>query len=133
MSDNGDERVPAWLVWIIGLTGIGMAISGVGFGLVEQRRYVEEANQAASEYARHTADKANESCSICTVREKHECLANAKHEYELKRSDKRREYDDLVAQQQSALWTGVMGVAAVAGMILSVAGIYLVYATFRET
>ena len=53
--------------------------------------------------------------------------------YRLDGRDKQREYEDLVSQRKSALWAMIMGVAALAGMALSVVGVVLVWTTFNET
>ena len=127
---NRGNRSAAWLVAAI---GIALASYAINFGLSEQRRYTQEANQSATEYAAYTADQVKGTCLSVAKPEQPQCMENAKAEGELKRRDNRREYDDLVAQQKSALWTGIMGFAAITGMILSVVGVYLVYATFDET
>ena len=130
---NRSKRPPTWVGWAVGVLGLALAAFSVGFGLSEQRRYFKEAHQAGSEYARYAADQAGQSCRVLADPEQSKCLTDAEREYEMKRRDNRRDYADLVAQQTSALWTSIMGVAAVTGMMLSVVGVWLVFATFRET
>lgn len=127
------SRYPAWVIWAVCAVFLALAVYAVGFGLAEQRRYVQEANQAAYEYATDAAYQAYNPCRISPLAQLDKCLADAQREYELKRSDNRRDYANLVAQRQSALWTSIVGLTAITGMILSIAGVYLVFTTFRET
>jgi hypothetical protein len=91
------------------------------------------ADNAAAEYSRHTAYQEKKACRGVVTAQLSQCRADAKAEYSQKRADNRREYDDLVAQQTSALWTGIMGIAALTGMVLSVIGVGLVWTTFEAT
>lgn len=134
MSDGDRGKRPAaWIAWAVGFIGLVVALAGVGFGLIGQSRYEQEATQAAAEYARYASDEASQACGVLTGSKQLECMAQSQRKHELQSADKRREYDDLVAQQTSALWTSIMGIAAITGMLLSVVGVWLVYATFRET
>ena len=121
------------LIWTLGCLGLALAIWGLAFGLVEQGRYVEEANKAASEYSSNAAYEAYQPCRVSPVVQLDQCLANAERKYKLQRNDNRRDYADLIAQQRAALWASVMGIAAVIGMALSVVGVILVYNTFAAT
>lgn len=128
-GDRG-KRFAAYLATTLGLVFVAYALI---YGLSQQGHYVQSANDAAAKYARDTAYQEKKACRGVPAMQLVQCRADAKAEYNQKRADNRREYDDLVAQQKSALWTGIMGVAALTGMVLSVVGIYLVYTTFRET
>lgn len=131
-GDRSDRR-SSWLTWIAGSILILLAATGAIYGVSQQARYEQAAVDHADEYARHAHEKAEKPCRLLTGSEQAKCAANADREEQDQSRDKRREYDDLVAQQTSALWTGIMGLAAITGMILSVVGVGLVYATFRET
>lgn len=48
-------------------------------------------------------------------------------------ADAKRSDDDLYAQQEMADWAFVVALASLVGLVLSAAGIGLVYATFRKT
>ena len=127
---NRSKRFAAYLICLLGLLAIGYSIA---CGLIEERRYVQQANQAAAEYARYAAYQEKTACRDVAASELARCKADAKAEYGQKRNDNRRDYDDLIAQQRSALWTSIMGVAALIGIILSVAGVWLIMATFSAT
>lgn len=124
------KRLAAFVASILGLAFVAFALI---YGLSQQQHYLQTANNAAAEYARHTTYQEKKSCRGVPAVQLSQCRADAKAEYGQKRADNRREYDDLVAQQTSALWTSIMGIAAITGMVLSVVGIFLVYTTFRET
>lgn len=119
--------------FIATLIGIATVAGGVGYGLAEQARYADDANYRAAEYAKHAAYKIVKSCERVGVVEQAKCLRDGAESYRLEARDKNREYADLVAQQTSALWTMIMGIAALIGMALSIIGVFLVYTTFRET
>lgn len=124
------KRIAAVLASTLGLAVVVCALI---YGLSQQFYYVQAANDAAAEYSRYTAYQEKKACRGVSAVQLSQCRADAKAEYSQKRADNRREYDDLVAQQTSALWTNIMGFAAITGMVLSVVGIYLVYTTFKET
>jgi hypothetical protein len=127
MSKRGRSIVAA-------LTGLIFLFSGIAYGLSEQSRRNEEAQHRASDYAKRAAYKIEQACvRIPAGREQAGCLKQAVAEYRLQADDNRRNYDDLIAQQTAALWTSIMGVAALIGMALSVVGVALVYTTFKET
>ena len=133
LDGDRNSRSANRLAWLVGGSLILLAIAGLTIGLSQQGRYQQIANDQTDKYARYADEKAGQACQIVTGIEQSRCLSDAKRTAEQETSDKQREYDDLVAQQTSALWTAIMGVAAITGMILSVIGVWLVYATFRET
>lgn len=118
---------------IVALAGLITIGGSVGYGLLQQTRYEQEAEHRRADYARNTADQIRQSCAPITPPQQAKCLANGGKEYALKTRDNQREYDDLVAQKTSALWTGIMGIAALLGMLLSAVGVLLVWTTFQET
>jgi hypothetical protein len=134
MSDgNRGDRRSNWLAWATGGILILLAATGGIYGITQQIGYQKAAEDHAQEYARYAREKAEQPCRVLPPLKLPECLANAQREQENDAREKRREYADLVAQQKSALWTNIMGLAAITGMILSVIGVWLIYATFRET
>lgn len=62
-----------------------------------------------------------------------DCLKKVQPSMRMRISERRREYDDLVAQQTSAHWTALMGFTALLGLLVSAGGILLVFRTFEET
>jgi hypothetical protein len=117
---------------LIGLASICAFVAcaiGIGWGLLESSKYQREADNHARQYAEYTRDYVGQSCVAMSPLRKADCLDDAR--------DKRRAYErneqDLVAQRQSALWAYIMAAAAVIGVGLSAVGVWLVYATFRET
>lgn len=119
--------------WGAGLAGIGLIVGIAGYGLLQQSAYVHESKHKATDYAEHAARQVEQACIRVPAPEKVRCLNEAKAEYNLKTSDNRREYDDLAAQRKSALWTFIMGMAALIGMALSAVGVILIKQTFDET
>lgn len=110
------------------------AVLGViGYGLVQQAAYSQSAADRSADYSEYAATQIDQACTGIAKLEKPVCVKKAATEYHLQARDKQREYDDLAAQQTSALWTSVMGIAALIGMGLSAVGVALVYTTFRET
>lgn len=119
--------------WLLVPLGAASLILGVGYGLNEQAAYEQEARQKSSDYAEHAANKIRQICGTVAAREEAACIKDAVAEYRLKTRDNQREHDDLVAQRKSALWTSIMGIAALIGMGLSAIGVALVYTTFSES
>lgn len=115
---------------LIGLTGI---TAGVGYGLHSQASYADRAYNQAADYTERAANQIAQSCLRLVRSEQVKCLRDKADAYRLESRDKQREYEDLVAQRTSALWTMIMGIAALIGMALSVVGVGLVYTTFMET
>lgn len=106
---------------------------GVWYGLDRQAAYEQEARYESADYGKHIADQIRKACVNPAAPEEANCLKKGLAEYRLKSHDNQREYDDLAAQRTSALWTSIMGVAALIGMGLSAIGVALVYTTFNET
>jgi hypothetical protein len=119
--------------YVAALAGVALLLWGIAYGLTQQTIYEEDARNRSADYTRRAADQAQYACFNVVPSEKADCLRNAASEYRLKHRDNRRDYDDLTAQRKSALWTFIMGVAALIGMALSVVGVVLVWTTFRET
>ncbi len=117
---------------IIAVTGLALLSGGVWYGLDQQALYREEADQRHADYTRRAADQIQRTCAATATAQKPNCIKEAVSEYRLKYRDNQREYDDLVAQKTSALWTSLMGIAALIGMFLSAVGVALVYTTFSE-
>lgn len=131
-DSDRSKRLPGW-VKAVGYGGLCLAAAALLSGLFYQVHYAQQAEYSAAEYASNAARESYQSCRVSPLSKLDECLADAEREYRQKRNDNRREYADLVAQQRSALWTAIMGVAALIGMALSAIGVWLVYTTFRET
>jgi hypothetical protein len=120
---------------IIGLAAAGLAVlaASTGYGLWQQSGYQREAETRNVDYARHTIRRIAQSCDGGASEARATCLRQGAQEYRLQVRNNLREYEDLAAQKTSALWTSIMGVAALLGMALSAIGVALVWTTFRET
>ena len=94
-----------------------------------QAVYERTATENTREYQDYAYRPALRACDRSPPLDKAKCIADAR---EAERSNARDEYD-LEAQRVTALWTGIMGMAAVTGMMLSALGVWLVFTTFRET
>lgn len=117
---------------IIAVAGLALLSGGVWYGLDQESLYRQESDQRHADYSRRAADQIQRACGATALAQKPNCIKEAVSEYRLKQRDNQREYEDLVAQKTSALWTSLMGVAALIGMFLSAVGVALVYTTFSE-
>lgn len=93
----------------------------------ETRAHVEAQDRAADE-ANAAGIGVIAKCVVAELSEE-DCAAEAEREA---RPDQRDEYD-LEAQRTMAAWTRAMGIAALIGMGVGIAGLGLIYTTFRET
>ncbi|UUL82233.1 hypothetical protein [Sphingomonas qomolangmaensis] len=126
-------RATSKLGWLIaGTVASGGIASFVAYGLFQQSAYEQEAQRNATDYAKNAADKIRQSCFSISLIEEADCIRKALPEYNVETAKQRHDAADLVAQQRSALWTSIMGIAALIGMALSALGVALVWITFRE-
>jgi len=132
-SDRGNRSKASLATKVAIAIGAAAIVGGITYGLFKQAGYQESANQQATDYAKYAAKKGREACVGLSRVEQVHCLAKEQAEYDLKTRDNHRDYDDLVAQRKSALWTFIMGVAALIGMGLSIVGVVLVKKTFDAT
>lgn len=96
--------------------------------------WTQSKSQLASDYRRHNYTSATyypkyDACVEAVGKSKADCIAKAQNE---NRENERQERD-LVAQETTAAWTLVMSGAAIFGVMLSIVGVWLVWATFGET
>jgi hypothetical protein len=127
-SDRGKLSKAVRLAIAIALAGL-IAAGGIGLGLWKQAEYERQAEQHSAEQARHAAYYVRHRCVGLTVLDKVDCATKASAEQRAYQRDEQ----DLVAQKVTAVWTSIMGGAAVLGMMLSTVGVWLVYTTFKET
>lgn len=102
---------------------------GIVYGNLEQHKYEAEASRRQTHYSNNTYTPARNACLISPVKYQANCVAEAANEARKNERDEQ----DLVAQRVTALWTYIMGTAAVVGMVLSAVGVFLVWTTFRAT
>jgi hypothetical protein len=100
----------------------------ISFGLWQQSEYKREADQQARENARNTDQYVRDRCVPLTPIAQADCTRQARREEQ----GQTRDAHDLYAQRSMALWTSLMGSAAIIGMALSSIGVFLVWTTFRE-
>ena len=112
-------------------TLIVLALIGLTYSC--QLKYAEHSDQRSREHAKHANEQIAQACRGVPNAQLVGCFAEARVRSELQKQQYRHDEADLVAQQTSALWTGVMGIAALIGMALSAVGVALVFFTFRET
>ena len=131
---KSDRDGPTASRLVISLVILAAVISPfVCFGLYEEARYEEISSYRAGHYAQD-ADEAVKNACVGSVGPNHAvCLHEKGAEARLQKHDNERNEADLVAQRKSALWTSIMGLAALMGMGLSAIGVYLVWTTFRAT
>lgn len=112
--------------WIILIAVVGLALGG----------NVQPINHSGSSQGTAAERKENESpkASRVAAGDQQVSAPNVAREDERYAAEERqRGRDDLVAQQDTAFWTRVMGMVAVLAVFLSTIGIWLIYITFRET
>ena len=91
--------------------------------------YSHTAADASVEYQGDASAYIEKRCFSPTGLREEDCAAKAR---EAAREGQRKE-QDLAAQNITAWWTKVMGIAALIGMALSAVGVWLVKTTFNET
>jgi hypothetical protein len=132
MSDvDGRKRSTIGLIAVACVAVIGIAIAGlvILWGNTKQAEYERDAYQHSAEYARDTYGPEQNACVTLSAELQANCIAEARD----KARNNERYEQDLVAQRTSAVWTFIMGSAAVVGMVLSTFGVYLVWTTFNAT
>lgn len=89
-----------------------------------------QASKNASEQAKRSDIAVREECAaVLAPPEKRDCIASEAQPYrEAERNER-----DLEAQQVVAIWTRVMGKAAIIGMGVGIVGLFLIFTTFWET
>jgi hypothetical protein len=128
------KRKPRWSLRETAIAVSALFLLGpVTLGITQQAGYDDAARQKTAEYARYADQDVAEACRGVANVELVHCFSDARIKAELQKRDYEHEQADLVAQRTAALWTAIMGFAAVIGMGLSVLGVYLVWTTFRET
>lgn len=103
------------------------------FGLYEEARYKEISSYRADHYAKDADEAVKNACVALAGRNKAICLQEKGAEARLQKHDNERSEADLVAQRKSAMWTSIMGFAALIGMGLSAIAVYLVWRTWEST
>jgi len=121
----------AWRYYVNALGAAAIVVTALLIVAVsrESSGYEREASDRSYQYARNAERQIAAYCGPRIAGDPAKCkdeAAQAAREYQ-------RKEQDLAAQKVTAWWTAVMGGAAVAGVILSAFGIFLVYRTFRTT
>jgi len=111
-----------WVAMLIALCAVILAHS-------EQSRHHKTASVHAEQYRRDADKRISQTCISLTRQAKANCVNIAQ---EIDREGQRKEYD-LYSQRSMAIWTIVMGYAAIFGVSLSGIGVYLIWTTFEET
>ena len=128
-GSNRNEGFKALLIGLAVVFGFAIGASVILWGLSQKAEYEREANDRYKEYASHTYYPQRYSCFSPTVFNQIDCIA--KHEADAR--EYQRGEQDLVSQRVTALWTVLMGGAAITGMMSSVIGIILIWTTFKAT
>ena len=124
---------PSSLELVLALLFVGLFVFVLAFyGLSHERRYEQVAAQRAAQYAKYADNVLRQGCVGLVPKDQQACLTKNSAETNLQKHDNQRDEIDLVAQRKSALWTGIMGLAALIGMGLSAIGVWLIWTTFRE-
>lgn len=126
-SDQSGINQTTLGIWIA--TAFLLASAIVIWALTEQSRYSQTTTDNAEEYRLNADNHIRQTCLTRTGHAKADCIAIA---VEAAREGQRKEYD-LYSQRAVALWTLVMGYAAVFGLSLSGIGVCLIWQTWAET
>jgi hypothetical protein len=124
---RSDEGLGARLI----AAAIIFASVAAGIGVLYQSRYDQDAANHIREYAKYSDQKIAEACRGVSEIELVHCFSDARIKSELEKRENQHNEADLIAQRRTALWTTIMGIAALIGMALSAAGVLLVWRTFR--
>ena len=119
--------------YIVGGVIAVLLFGGIGWGLLQQRLYEHQSLRGHTDYSTYSADRIRQVCLEFPAAQQPTCFRKGANEQRMTSRDNMRDYENLAAQQTSALWTKIMGLAALLGMGLSALGIWLVKTTFDET
>ena len=128
MDEKAEAEPPKHFLSAL-IAAVLLALLIVGWGSWKESEYVSSAKQHAAENAWHADKDVEYRCAPKAPLDKRNCAIEARRE----QANYTHDQQDLAAQQTSALWTAIMGGAAVFGVVLSVLGVWLVYTTFGET
>jgi hypothetical protein len=109
--------------------GIVLSTLIIGFGYSRQTEYERQAKDYTTENAWHANNDVKYRCVPLPPLGERNCTIQARRE----QRDYERHEQDLYAQRTTALWTFLMGSAAIFGVVLSVVGVWLVYITYRNS
>jgi hypothetical protein len=130
VSDRSNGIYRSVIAAVVGLAIVAVALSFLISDLsTVDSAYSHAAADAAVEYERDASTYIEKRCFTPTGLGEPDCAAKA---HEAAREGQRKE-QDLAAQNITAWWTKVMGIAALIGMALSAVGVWLVKTTFDET
>jgi hypothetical protein len=118
-----------WFWYLLSIFSISLAAAIVIWGSSKQAEYERAASERTAKYQQYSYGPALRACLGKPMADKAKCVNDARNAERENARDER----DLEAQRVAALWTYVMGVAAITGMLLSAIGVGLVWTTFRET
>jgi len=125
--DSDNQRY----IWTLG--GLGVCAASLWFLIVDlssaDSAYNHAASNASVKYERDAEAYIKERCFSPSGLREVDCVSKAD---EAAREGQRKE-QELAAQNITAWWTKVMGIAALIGMALSAIGVWLVKTTFDET
>lgn len=123
---RGNRGIVAAVVGLAAAFGVYFLVADLSS---VSRQTQNEATDRANEYGKDAGSYIERRCVRLPLPAGEDCASKAD---QTARENQRVELD-LAAQQISAWWTQVMGVAALIGMGLSAVGVWLVWTTFRET
>lgn len=127
-GSDGDNTTKTRLI-PASLTAAVIVLLFTAWGCWTQLGYHEQAANQSAQYERWAKNEIRGGCPSFAGLNKTQCAYQAK---QAAQENKRNEYD-LYAQRTSALWAGIMAVAALVGIGLSGVGVYLVFTTFKAT
>jgi hypothetical protein len=116
---------------LIGIVLAALLIIGAAYvikwGLERQIEYERYADEHRKEYTNNTYSPERQRCFRLAAGLQHDCITKARNEATAYNNDQQ----DLVAQRVTALWTKLMGGAAIVGIMLSAIGVVLIWTTFN--
>ena len=117
---------------LLALTGAALIlIAGIALykGWASQAAFEVQTSQTAKSARNHANTQLARYCAPLP----NEAESNCRREVEDSYRDYYKESRDLEAQRVTAMWTALMGSAALVGMVFSIIGVGLVFATFQQT
>jgi hypothetical protein len=129
MSESGEFNTAKTRLIPASIAAAAIVLFFTGWGYWTQVGYYKQAAKQSAQFERWAKNEVRTGCPSFGPLSKAECTYQAK---QAAHENKRDEYD-LYAQRTSALWAGIMAIAALVGIGLSGVGVYLVWTTFRET
>ena len=123
------RRKAPWRLIVSGAVGLGLFGALAGYGLETSAAYDRHTARNIREHTATSTDKIARECTILPPASRMNCVVDVRRASQNFTSAEL----EVLAQRQSALWSFIMAIAAMLGLLLSTLGVFFVWTTFAET